>query len=432
MDDSRDEGRSAALGFFTAIANVYLLAFAADAALSVIDELLLAAGESPVTMARNLLASAVIAGSLLMVFVVTFVPQLPKILFVPLIACALWMALGAPPFSAADNRQLQLFLALSQLALAGLAFLYVQMTAGGWLLSAQRLPHKRHLFLRIVAASFVTLTLIPIALVAFGIAAVVSYAEAQTKGYLQFTWSDVQARETVLTRGGKTVHLVATAHIAERTFYETIYAGIPVNAVVLAEGMTDKKKLLGTSGMQDEAADTLGLQTQQVFERLLGPAIADGGDGRSPSGAPATAKTRPDVVRADLDVSDLSATTIKCMREDLAIARSSFDELMQMQADQLKCSEAERKIYYDEILYTRNNKVLAEFDRLAGKYDIFVVPWGALHMPDFELAFKERGFQIARMRMLTLARYQTVAGRMLEGLAAYRMQGAANRPYRAP
>jgi hypothetical protein len=86
-------------------------------------------------------------------------------------------------------------------------------------------------------------------------------------------------------------------------------------------------------------------------------------------------------------------------------------------------------VFWDEILYTRNNRLLAAFDELADKYDVFIVPWGALHMPDLELAFQERGFRVARTRMLTLARYQTVAGHVFGGLSAFKLRGPANRPY---
>lgn len=433
MEAATKDGRGAVLTFFTFIANVYLAAFAMDAVVSVIDELTRVEGATrPLSALRDAVAGSVIVFSLVMVFVVTFVPQLPKVLFVPLIGAVLWFALGAPPFSP-TTPETQLFLSLCQLLLAGLAFLYAQMTTGGWFLTAESLPRRKYLFLRIVAASFVTLTLIPIGLVAFGVAAVVSYTENETKGYLQFTWSDVRVRESILRKDNKTVHLVATAHIAEAQFYETLYRDIPPNAVILAEGISDKKRLLGVVTAQNDAAKSLGLESQQVFETLLGPPVSETEEKPATGAPPKEAgqpKTRPDVVRADVDVSDLSETTIRCMREDLKFAQSSFDELMQVEPTTIQCTEADRKVYFAEILYKRNQKVLSEFDKRLAKYDVFVVPWGALHMPDLEKGFKARGFRIERARMLTLARYQTVAGRLIDGIAAYRMRGVANRPYR--
>jgi len=434
MDARARESRGGLLAFVTAVANVYLALFAADAAIAVIDELTRVDDVTrPLSALRAALDWSVVGGTLLMLFVVSFVPQLPKILFAPLLGAVLWLALGAPPFTSSAH-ETQLFLALCQLLIAGLAFLYVHMTTGGLFLSAETLPRRSDVFLRIVAASFVTLTLIPALLVAFGLAAVASYAENETKGYLQFTWSDVRVRESIMRKGDKVVHLVATAHIAEGEFYRALYRDIPPNAVVLAEGISDRKKLLGIVGGTDSAADSLGLETQQVFETLLGPPVSETAvapTSNSPPQPVAERQTRPLVVRADIDVSDLSETTLRCLKEDLKVTDSSFEELMQAEPATLQCTEADRKTYYNEILYRRNQKVLSEFDQRLARYDVFVVPWGALHMPDLEKNFKARGFKIERTRMLTLARYRTVAGRFIDGVAAYRMRGMANRPYRA-
>lgn len=429
--------RSPVLVFFTFVANAYLLAFAADAAVSLVDEIwFAAAGTTPLTEVRNWLALFVVVYSLLMVFVVAFVPPLPKMVFVPLIVAALWFAVGAPPFvTATGDRSASLFLALLQMIVATAAFLIVQLKAGQTLLAAELLPRKGHLFLRVAFASLVVVALIPVGLAALGAWALATAAEAQTAGYLRFTWSEIQAREMVMRKSEKTVHLVATAHIAEAAFYKTIYKDIPPNAVILAEGISDTKGLLGGDASRSQAASFLGLETQAVFEDLLGPAVDDDkAEAPAAKAAPAAspeptpAKTKPDVVRADIDVSELSEPTLRCLRQDVTLGDAALDDDGKP-APTPQCSEADRKIFWDEILYTRNNKLLATFDALAGKYDVFVVPWGALHMPDLQSSFEERGFRAERSRMLTLARYQTVAGHVFGGLTAFKLQGPANRPY---
>jgi hypothetical protein len=435
MDAS--ERRSPLLVFVTFVANAYLVAFAADAAVSLVDELwFLATGASPLTEVRNQLALLVVLGSLLMIFVLVFAPQLPKLVFAPLIVAALWFAVGAPPLIATGDRTASLFFAIVQLIIATGAFLMVQLRAGKALLSARLLPHKSHLFLRIAFSSIVVVALIPVGLAALGAWAIVTTAEAQTNGYLHFTWSEIQSRETVMRREAKTVHLVATAHIAERGFYEAIYNNIPPHAVILAEGITDVKGLLESDKSRGEAASFLGLQTQDVFEHMLGPAITEETAKAQEAGAPArdsklgvtVALEKPDVVRADIDVSELSPTTLRCLREDMELGNAALSgDGRPLPTPQ--CTEAERKVFWDEILYTRNNKLLKTFDALAQSYDVFVVPWGALHMPNLQAAFEERGFRVASTRLITLARYQTVAGNLFGGLTAFKLQGPANRPY---
>jgi hypothetical protein len=432
-----DERRSSLLVFFTFVANAYLLTSAVHAAVSLVDEIWFAtAGATPLTEVRNWLALVVVVFSLLMVFVVAFVPQLPKLVFVPLIVAAMWFAFGGPPLAAAaGDRSASLALALVQMTIATTAFLIVQLRAGRAFLAAELLPRKNNVFLRIVIASLIVVAMIPVGLAGLGAWALVSAAEQQTDGYLRFTWSEIQAREMLMRKDDKTVHLVATAHIAEGSFYKAIYKDIPAHAVILAEGITDTKGLLGGDTSRGEAATFLGLETQDVFEDLLGPVQADDEapaaakpkPGDKPAAPPA--KTRPDVVRADIDVSELSEPTLRCLREDVTLGNAALDDDPKTQTPTPTCSEADRKVFWDEILYTRNNKLLATFDALAGKYDVFVVPWGALHMPDLQRAFEERGFRAERSRMLTLARYQTVAGHVFGGLTAFKLRGPANRPY---
>lgn len=438
-----DERRSPVLVFFTFVANAYLLAFAASAAVTLVDEIWFAAtGATPLTEVRNWFSLLTVVFSLLMVFVVALVPQLPKLVFVPLIVAALWFAFGAPPLVAqSTDRTASLGLAFLQMILATTAFLIVQLRAGQALLNAQLLPRKNNIFLRIALASFVVVALIPIGLAGLGAWALVSAAEQQTNGYLRFTWSEIQAREMLMRKDDKTAYLVATAHIAEASFYREVYKNVPAHAVILAEGISDAKGLLGGDVSRGEAASFLGLDTQNVLEELMRPETVEttkdvgvnDKDTRAktpeekPSAPPA--KTKPDVVRADIDVSELSEPTLRCLREDVQMGNAALDDDPDTNAATPTCTEADRKIFWDEILYTRNNKLMATFDALADKYEVFVVPWGALHMPDLQRAFEERGYRAERARMLTLARYQTVAGHVFGGLSAFKLRGPANRPY---
>lgn len=428
--------RSTLLVFFAGVANLYLIAFAADGLVSVADELwAMVAGASPLSALRNQLAVFVVLSSLIMAFVVAFVPHLPKTIFLPLIGAAIWLALGGPPFGSLTQSgdQAGLFLSLCQAALGFAAFLIVHLRTGSPFLTANALPHLNHVFLRIAFASVVTLVVSFAGLLALGIWAAVSYAEQETKGYIQFTWNDIQARTAILRKENKVVQLVATAHIAERQFYERAYQNIPPNAVVLAEGITDAKGILAAEAARpDEVAKSMGLESQTVFEELLGAGetvtshAKPGEKPRAP--VPPAAKTKPDVVRADVDVSDLSPATLRCLRADLA-AEMETGEVLAKDGGLPACSPDDLKVFWDEILTKRNAVLMAAFDKLQDKYDVFVVPWGAMHMPELEQAFRTRGYRIERAHMLTLARYETVAGHVFGGLAAFRLLGPGTRPY---
>lgn len=425
--------RSSFLVFFAGVANLYLVAFAMDGFVSVADELwAMVAGRSPLSNLRQQLAVFVVLSSLIMAFVVALVPHLPKTVFLPLVGAAVWLALGGPPFGslAKSGDGAGLFLALCQSALSMAAFFIIHVRTGSPFLSANALPHLNHVFLRIAFASIVTLIVGLAGIVAGGIWTAVTFAEQETKGYIQFTWDDIRARAAVLRKDGKVVQLIATAHIAERQFYERAYAKIPPNAVVLAEGITDNKGVLAREAAKpDEVAKSMGLDSQIVFEEMLaeGQTIAVNPKPGSPKGKPA-ARTKPDVVRADMDVSDLSPATLRCLRADLA-AKMDTGEVLAKDGGVPACSPKDLEVFWDEILTKRNAYLMATFDLLAVKYDMFVVPWGAMHMPELEKEFLARGYRIESAEMLTLAKYETVAGHVFGGLAAFRLLGPGTRPY---
>ncbi len=426
--------RSSLLVFFAGVANFYLVAFAADGLVSIADELwAMVAGTSPLSAMRQQLAVFVVLASLIMAFVVAFVPHLPKAVFLPMIGAAIWLALGGPPFGslAKSGDGAGLFLALCQTALAMAAFLIIHLRTGNPFLNAAALPHLSHVFLRIALASIVTLVVGLAGIVALGVWTAVTYAEQETNGYIQFTWHDIRARTATFRRDTKVVRLIATAHIAERQFYEQAYARIPERAVVLAEGITDTKGVLAREAAKpDEVAQSMGLDSQIVFEELLAAGQTVSADAKpgDPKPKPVADRLKPDVVRADVDVSDLSPPTLRCLRADLA-AKLDTGEVLAKDGGVPACSPKDLEVFWEEILTKRNAVLMTTFDKLKDKYDVFVVPWGAMHMPGLEKGFMDRGFRIESAEMLTLARYETVAGHVFGGLAAFRLLGPGTRPY---
>jgi hypothetical protein len=272
--------------------------------------------------------------------------------------------------------------------------------------------------------SFVVLGLVmPIIAVGLLLAAMGTMVEKQTQGYLQFTSSGVEVRETILQRGTKTVRLIGMVHIGEPKFYETLYASFPATALVLAEGVTDREGKLADSFSYKGLAEVLGLKVQpQLVEQ------AQHGDGKAgtaktkpgdvpagPISIPATA-TRPRIIYADADVSDFSPTTVRFLGKVGEIYGSqSFSELLtRLNAVGEEFSEHDLSGVFEDILTKRNARVLAEFDERVGAYDNIILPWGAQHMPGLEAALVQRGFRIQSQRMLAVAKYQTIIDRLWE------------------
>jgi len=431
VEQKYSESRNWFLTLATVFANVYLVAFAIDGGLSLVDDILRTTGASPLEGLRYLVSSFVDVATLAMLIFIAFVPHLPKVVFVPPVLFVLWLAFGAPPFD--DTLQsTSIALDIIQIAVIAAVLLVSKLRSGGWLMNAQVLPHKTHLVLRTVVSFVVLGFVLPVVGFAILMVAFGSTIEKQTGGYLDFTSSGIEVRETILTREHKTVRLVGMVHVGESDFYDTLYASFPPSALVLAEGVTDRDGLAGSFSYEG-FAEVLGLKVQPALGATAGD---DGGQtkvltparpkprpssgAREPISIAATA-TRPRIIYADADVSDFAPATVTFLGKVGQIYGSqSFGELMtRLNTVGEEFTEKDLEGVFEDILTKRNARVLAEFDKRVRDYDSIIIPWGAQHMPGLEAALVQRGFRIQSQRMLPVARYQTIVDRLL---------GAINRP----
>ena len=67
--------------------------------------------------------------------------------------------------------------------------------------------------------------------------------------------------------------------------------------------------------------------------------------------------------------------------------------------------DADVNAVFADLIDRRNAALVATLDRELAAHDVIVVPWGAEHMPGIEKALKERGFEIASRRTLTVVAY---------------------------
>ena len=426
MDHDQGEGRGIFLVLIALVANIYLAAFATDAGLSLLDDVLKpAAGASPLGDMRELVAGFVTLDTLAMLLVVIFVPHLPKLVFLPLIFFDLWVAFGAPPFSFSESSTV-LALSAAQAALIAAAFAINKFRTGSWFVVAALLPHKHRLVLRTIISLAVVGLVLPVAAVSLLLVAFGSMIEQQTQGYLQFTSTGIEVRETVLHKDNKTVRLIGMVHVGEPKFYETLYSSFPADGLVLAEGVTDREGRLAGSFSYRGLAEVLGLKVQPQFARpadVVPDAKTPTGKKpgapetttREPISIPAT-PGHPRVIYADADISDFSPTTIRFLGKvgEIYASQSLSELIARLNAVGDEFPDTALKGVFEDILDKRNTRVLAEFDKRMGEYDAVVIPWGAQHMPGLEKALRERGFQIRSQRMVPLARYQTIFDRVMQ------------------
>jgi hypothetical protein len=400
--------RSVALRLMAGLGNAYLIAFAIDAVLSLLDDgLRLTAGEQPALhAARNAVGFWVLAASLPVPLLLLFVPHLPRLPFVLPLAFILSFLTGSILRVVSID-----WLSAVQVVVAALSFWIVEARTGAWLLSAERLPRKRWLFARTAFAAIVTLVVLPLAaaaLVAFGF---LTALEHETGNYLDLTASGIDVRESVLTKDGRTVRLVAMAHYGEQDFYRALFDEMPPRSLVLAEGITDREKRLKGFPSLSRIAKTLGLTSQPnpaaIRSRVLDAAGANG------SAAP-TAAERPDVVVADVDVSQFSETTLDVLHELADLYGGDTGEALRRLLRRARTTK-DLALFKTEVVDERNDHVLSVFDAKAPTYDTIVIPWGALHMPGLEAGLLERGYRIETQRSRPVIRFETIATSLAGG-----------------
>ena len=408
--------RSLVLRLAVWFANLYLVAFAIDAVWSLVDVALdlpdlrtLQSTHPTLGAALAALATLLIACSLLMPYVLLFVPHLPKLPFLPPMVFILAILLLAGFWERDRIESFHDQLNIAEFLLVGTSLALLRMRTGGWLLSAATLPRKRHLVARTVLATIVavaaTATIAP-AIVAVALA---SGLERQTGGWVDFTASTVELRERVLEKDGRTVVLTGVVHLGEKDFYRTLYDDVPPRSVILAEGITDReKRSLGFPSAM-KIANALGLTGQPdpgTLPRELDARRAEEAAARPDAPPP----PRPDVVLADVDMADFSPVTLDIFR-GLAEAYdggSIVDTIRRAIASTRAHSSEDLATFSNDVIDKRNQKLLATFDAKAARYDTIVIPWGVMHMKGIQAGLEERGYQVQTTRQRTAIRFRTI------------------------
>ena len=446
VTESKGSGSRIGLSFVVFFVNAFLLVTFANAALSFFDDMVTkSAIESAFYAFRAQLSALHLVLALLTIAAVILVPHLPKFTVLPPLLVLLWELMGAPGFtwSMSDHVSMAKLDAILLGAVA-LGFVSNKLTSGTWFISTASLPYYERLFTRTLIAAPIAAIAIVVVSVAAVLSAIPIFIEQQSRGYLHFASNGLEVRETILSKGDQVVHLVGMVHIGEPEFYRKLYASIPPHALILAEGVTDREGRMKAKPSYDNAAKGLGLESQGDFQKLLAgsrkvestpppsaPATPSSTQAPSALPAPVPAPTAPFVVFADIDVSELSPSTLRFLEATGTIFQaSSLSEATQRYMDlSTKFTEAEVKAVMDEIVLKRNQKALSEFDKHEPQFKVIYLPWGALHMPDFEDKLITRGYKIRSSKMLPIARYETIMnGVMATGRSPVAVPNPASAP----
>ncbi len=383
-------------------ANLFLVLFLADGGLSFIDELLsLFAPGTPLSDVRNLLANAVILLAVSIYFCLGIDKRLPKRVFLPLILFVLWC-----PFSTwfvpslSHMRAFGLLFAGTQVLLFILPLSYIRKASGKLLMTKGMFQPPFFGIRNTLLFGAANLFIIPVALVLLGLFMVNAYLSVQTAGFIRLAPDGVHMTERVYRLHDKTIRLVSMIHVGEKAYYDALVQSVTTGrTVVLAEGITDEKNLLGNRFGYGRMAGFLGLASQEKMQ-FKGRVIDN--EELEESGAEGDEAGIPDIVRADVDISTFHPTTIRFLNilgKQLTESTSSVKALIAVNGWAKKNLTPEmNETITDDILYQRNKELIRHLKKALPRYDTVIIPWGALHMAEIEKSVVARGFVLQEER----------------------------------
>jgi hypothetical protein len=195
-----------------------------------------------------------------------------------------------------------------------------------------------------------------------------------SRGFIQIDATGLYTEARDYEKDGHVVHLLPTVHIAAPAFYDTLMGALPTSqTVILPEGVTDKKHLLKANLDYRVAADSVGLSTQ--------PNLSEH-------------RTYPTTHPCDADISDFTPTTVAVIN-GVALAlqsASAGDNLGALQALSF-IEDKDTATIIDDVIKTRNARVLEGISATLGQYSHIAVPWGAAHMPGIERGILKMNFR---------------------------------------
>ena len=378
-------------------ANIYIVLFLIDTALSLIDELL-QASSSPLaflTELRFFVASVVITLSMVIYACLGIDRRLPKRIFLPLTLFASWSALAMWPLSGFVAREaFGLTAAISQIVVGAIVIILLRGFGGRNLLTEEQFQAPMFSLRNTLGFTAINLLLTPFVLMYTGLAVTSYYLEEQTAGFLRLSPVGIHMTERSYHLAQKEIRLAGMMHIGKEDYYEDLAKSIPtVGTIILAEGVTDQDRLLESQFNYSKLAGLIGLTSQDKM-RLNGNAVEL--DGFGVAGQVIREPGKPDIANADIDLNRFEPKTIEFLN---ALGRSLFGDKplaeglvdYNLWIEENMTEEGIAGVMVD-ILDKRNDAVIAGMVKTLKRYDTIIIPWGAMHMPAIEAAVLEQGF----------------------------------------
>lgn len=391
-------------------ANLFLIGFALDGAISVLDDLARAySGETTLSVARAGIALVIQLAAVGNFCLLAFDPRLPKRILLPLIAFLAWCALGAYPLSVGFGASQTSGLALSGiqlgLALAALSWIRLRSATRHWLLHARDLPRKQPRIGYTLRFAIATALIAPPLLAGFVALSLFAQIERATAGFMTFDLTGIHSTSREYRREDRRIDLVGMSHIGEDDAYADLFGSFAgQSTLLLVEGVSDEDGLIEDGLFYEGIADRIGLDVQPSFEALL--AEKSWSD---------TNTHWPDILNADVDAKVFTDDTIAMLNATAQLYESDrlAPALAKYQATLDELGPEAIQTAFRDLIESRNAHLLDEIRAGLDDYARIVVPWGALHLPGIEDAILGWGFEQTASSQRRITAYQTILAALL-------------------
>ncbi len=385
-------GKAGGRSLLAGLLSVGLVLFLVDAGFSLADDLLIL-----FTGTHWLSGLRTVAGLLsfplwLFIYVLMgLTRQVPKRAFLPLALFPLVALLALGPAAIYQFRHLPVIMCvLSALQMAlGLAVLgYCRGGAvAAWpVVALSRLRPAGFSWFNLAGWLAFTFLLLPLVLAAYTAVCAGLAIDHFSDGFVALRPGGLTVQVRQYTRpDGKSIRLVPMAHVGEFAFYRSLAESFPTNAIVLMEGVSDKKDLL---------TNTVKISYGRMAKSF---GVAEQHDAFHPRG---------EIIRADVDVAEFSRETIDFINLAMNFHTHGFDPAMLRQLIAQPQPENVEKQVLADILELRNRHLLGEIKSRLGDPGEIIVPWGAAHMPELGRELLKLGFRITETTRYTAISFE--------------------------
>ena len=196
---------------------------------------------------------------------------------------------------------------------------------------------------------------------------------ASVRGFAEVNREGVLMIEKKYQKNGRKLRLIPMVHVATKEFYQSITKNLDnKKTLFLLEGVQDKKNLLeGFS--HSSTAKKLGLENQ-----------ADHFDPED------FVDENTHAIVADVDSALLSKRTIEILKVVNKINQKFSMELYYQLMSLM--GENGLSFLYEDIIKKRNQYLLQKLVEKEKEYEVLIVPWGGLHLPDIEKEILKLGY----------------------------------------